>query len=132
MTISHIFFKRPLCPQYPDPAVKFCGYLPAPFEETYDELECLNLSISTPHFALGGSTLLPVMVYVHGGGNAFGTGTNYGITDARNLVRLSMKEGKDVVVVAFDYRVNWLGFLASKVSNNHHIEMELRSPDLRL
>ena len=72
------------------------------------------------------------MVYVHGGGNAFGTGTNYGITDARNLVRLSMKEGKDVVVVAFDYRVNWLGFLASKVSNNRHIEMELRSPDLRL
>jgi len=53
------------------------------------------------------------MVYVHGGGHAIGNGINTGKINIPNLVKLSMKEGKDVVVT-ISYRLHFLGWLASK------------------
>ena len=64
-----------------------------------DEFECLNLTISTPDpecRAKHGP--LPVMVWIHGGGNVTGCATDW-IWDAGNLVKTSIKVGHPVVVV---------------------------------
>ena len=65
--------------------------------------DCLYLNISTPEPAAGAS--LPVMVWVHGGGNRYGYGSQ-DIHDPRNLTR------RGIVVVTFNYRLGALGFLA--------------------
>ncbi|KDQ10722.1 hypothetical protein BOTBODRAFT_177999 [Botryobasidium botryosum FD-172 SS1] len=115
----------PVCPQMRDmsehfgPAidksmVKVFGYLPTRWEIEYDELECLNLTVAAPRPALGSNSLRPVIVYIHGGGNSVGSGGHCGKTDPANLVRLSIQENNEVVVVAIDYRLHFLGFLASQ------------------
>lgn len=67
--------------------------------------DCLYLNVTTPTSTnrTNGSGL-PVMVWVHGGGNTTGAGSLY---DARKLA----VEG-DVVVVTVNYRLGTLGFLA--------------------
>lgn len=93
-----------------------------------DEFECLNLCITTPapdslsrsHAGQNGASgpngppeihvngeagnddLLPVMVWIHGGGNATGSGVEW-IWDAGVLVRKSIELGKPIVVVALKY-----------------------------
>ena len=62
--------------------------------------DCLYLNVTTP---LGHGRPKPVMVWLHGGGNVFGSGSDF---DAR---RLSL--GGDVVVVTINYRLGVLGFL---------------------
>jgi para-nitrobenzyl esterase len=64
--------------------------------------DCLNLNVFTP--GLGNGTR-PVMVWLHGGGYAGGSG-NWLLYDGTNLAR---KE--DVVVVAVTHRLNLFGFL---------------------
>jgi len=64
---------------------------------------CLYLNVWTSN--LGGTTLAPVMVWIHGGANANGTPTAVQ-TDGARLAR------KGVVVVSINYRVNLFGFLA--------------------
>jgi para-nitrobenzyl esterase len=64
--------------------------------------DCLNLNVFTP--GLGGGNR-PVMVWLHGGGYAGGSG-NWLLYDGTNLAR---KE--DVVVVAVTHRLNLFGFL---------------------
>ena len=65
--------------------------------------DCLYLNVCTPDPSPEAG--LPVMVWVHGGGNRFGYGSQ-DIHDAANLAR------RGAVVVTFNYRLGALGFLA--------------------
>lgn len=64
--------------------------------------DCLYLNVWTPEPASGG---LPVMVWIHGGGNRYGHGGQE-IHDGRSLAR------RGVVVVTLNHRLGALGFLA--------------------
>ncbi|WP_202094540.1 carboxylesterase/lipase family protein [Sphingomonas aliaeris] len=64
--------------------------------------DCLTLNIWTPDAHPGAK--LPVMVYVHGGGYAFGSG-NDPVSDGRQLA------ARGVVVVTINHRLNVLGYL---------------------
>lgn len=64
--------------------------------------DCLNLNVFTPGLGSGNR---PVMVWLHGGGFAGGSG-NWLLYEGTNLAR---KE--DVVVVAVTHRLNLFGFL---------------------
>ena len=69
--------------------------------------DCLYLNIYTP--ARGGSVgLLPVMVWIHGGGYFLGSGSTY------NGTRLARQGG--VVVVTINYRLGVFGFLSTEDS----------------
>ena len=88
-----------------------------PFE---DELACLNLSITAPSSCRDGSdqgASLPVLTFIHGGGLAGGSSSmlvgGRQLFDATNLFRTSIKLGKTMICVTFNYRVGTLGFLAS-------------------
>ncbi|KAG0320793.1 hypothetical protein BGZ99_004299 [Dissophora globulifera] len=86
----------------------------------FDERDCLNLNIYVHEDTLaragenrdGQEQGAAVMVYVHGG--AFRDGANaMDIYDGSNLVRLSAKIGRPVIVVVMNYRLNFLGFFSS-------------------
>jgi len=68
-----------------------------------DSEDCLYLNVWTPN--LKGATPLPVMVWIHGGSNANGTGGS-AYTDGASLA------SKGAVVVSINYRLNLFGFLA--------------------
>ncbi|HSV79483.1 MAG TPA: carboxylesterase family protein, partial [Ramlibacter sp.] len=63
---------------------------------------CLVLNVYTPSPA--GTSRLPVMVYLHGGGFVISSGGTPGV-DGCNLAR------RDVVVVTLNHRLNLFGFL---------------------
>lgn len=65
--------------------------------------DCLYLTIETPEPGPGAN--LPVMVWLHGGGNRFG----YAAQDVHDGRRLA---GRGLVVVTMNYRLGALGFLA--------------------
>lgn len=67
------------------------------------EEDCLQLNVWAPATA---AAPRPVMVWIHGGGNAVGTAVDP-IYDGRRLA-----EAGDVVVVSLNYRLAQLGFLA--------------------
>jgi para-nitrobenzyl esterase len=108
----------------PEPAVRWGGPLDAsrygnhcpqpasPFGQASTTEDCLYLNVYTPNrkFPQGkgkGKGLakkrLPVMVWIHGGALAVGEGDEY---DPTKLLE------KDAIVVTFNYRLGWLGFLA--------------------
>ena len=64
--------------------------------------DCLYLNVATPRPG-GRSRPRPVIMWMHGGGNAFGAGSD---VDARRLA-----VGGDVVVVTANYRLGVFGFL---------------------
>lgn len=72
--------------------------------------DCLTLNVFTPPATEVG---VPVMVFIHGGGN---TGGSTGETTGANAVRLydgsTLAARGRVVVVSMEYRVGALGFLA--------------------
>ncbi|KAH8115948.1 alpha/beta-hydrolase [Phellopilus nigrolimitatus] len=79
------------------------------------EFECLNLTVTTPGPACRVKHgPLPVMVWIHGGGNVTGAGTDW-IWDAGALVRKSVQIGRPVVVVAINFRLGLFGFGASEL-----------------
>jgi para-nitrobenzyl esterase len=88
----------PVCPQPPDPTLAIAGLRP---EKTSED--CLYLNIWTP--AKTKSDRLPVMVWVHGGGFANGSGS-MALYNGENLA----KQG--VVLVTINYRLGPLGFFA--------------------
>ena len=65
--------------------------------------DCLTLNLWTPGLGDGGKR--PVMVWLHGGAFAYGSG-NRAVTDGANLARRG-----DVVVVNVNHRLNIFGFL---------------------
>lgn len=81
-----------------------CAQLPPPYggETSYGE-DCLYLNVTTPGRA-NRRHGLPVMVWIHGGGNTTGSASIY---DAAKLA----VDG-DVVVVTVNYRLGPLGWLA--------------------
>lgn len=104
---------RPICPQirnrwlesrlYGLPREVIPAYKPL-HEPPQNELDCLNLTITVPSPAARArcdalTASLPVMVWVHGGGNVTGAGTDW-IWDAGALVRKSVESGMPVIVVA--------------------------------
>lgn len=66
--------------------------------------DCLRINIWTPALADGAKR--PVMVWLHGGGYAAGSGQELPSYDGANLARKG-----DVVVVTLNHRLNVLGFL---------------------
>lgn len=92
-----------------------------PEEEKMDEFECLHLNVTVPveqslRDGNGGpkkKALLPVFVWVHGGGLSMGSNSwpQYNIS---NLVARSLEIGQPVIGVAINYRLNIFGFLASR------------------
>lgn len=77
-------------------------------EETAGELlgseDCLYLNIYAPPNAQ--DKKLPVMVWIHGGGNVWGSASDY---DASNLVM-----NEDVIVITVQYRLGPLGYFAHR------------------
>lgn len=67
--------------------------------------DCLFLNVWTPATAPGRGAGLPVMVWLHGGGNALGAGS-LGAYDGQDFVR------DGVILVTLNYRLGALGFFA--------------------
>jgi para-nitrobenzyl esterase len=74
-----------------------------PPDTTPETEDCLTLNLWTP--GVGDSGKRPVMVWLHGGAFAYGSG-NRAVTDGANLARRG-----DVVVASVNHRLNILGFL---------------------
>ena len=72
-----------------------------PADDTPETEDCLTLNVWTP----GTTGKRPVMVWLHGGAFAYGSG-NRAVTDGANLA----KRG-DVVVVSVNHRLNICGYL---------------------
>ncbi len=74
-----------------------------PADTTPEGEDCLTLNLWTP--GLGDGAKRPVMVWLHGGCFAYGSG-NREVTDGANLARRG-----DVVVVSLNHRLNIFGHL---------------------
>ena len=74
-----------------------------PADTTPETEDCLTLNLWTPGRGDGGTR--PVMVWLHGGAFAYGSG-NRAVTDGTNLAQRG-----DVVVVSVNHRLNIFGFL---------------------
>lgn len=73
-------------------------------ENTLQDEDCLRLNIWTP--GINDSRRRPVMFWLHGGGFAGGSSSEFPSYDGRNLAARG-----DVVVVSINHRLNSLGFL---------------------
>lgn len=84
----------------------------------HDEFECLNLNITCPA-GLTSQSRLPVMLWLHGGGER-GSGSNW-IYDGGPLVRKSLLMGKPVILVTCNFRIGLFGFAACPLlqEDNH-------------
>ncbi|KAK7042640.1 carboxylic ester hydrolase [Favolaschia claudopus] len=80
---------------------------PVPVPQSED---CLTVNVIAPANATPHSKL-PVLVWIYGGGFEIGYPSS---TDGATLVQQSIALGTPVVYVSLNYRVNALGFLASK------------------
>jgi para-nitrobenzyl esterase len=97
----------PACPQAPDDIENLKSYAAetpgaAPHLNFQTSEDCLSLNVWTAAWGKPGK--LPVMVWIHGGGNIFGTGQYPPF--GQSLSR------KGVVFVSLQYRLGALGFLA--------------------
>lgn len=88
--------------------------------ERMDEFECLNLNVTMPKSGLGNAPttpgrrhLLPVFVWVHGGGLSMGS-NNWPQYQMQRFVERSVEIRKPVIGVGITYRVNMFGFLAGE------------------
>ncbi|OJA17738.1 hypothetical protein AZE42_08824 [Rhizopogon vesiculosus] len=75
-----------------------------------DEFECLNLNITCPagHYC---ESQLPVMVWIHGGGNR-GCGSSW-VYDGGALVRKSVDVSKPIIMVTINFRIGLFGVAAN-------------------
>ncbi|KAK4699141.1 hypothetical protein P7C70_g7125, partial [Phenoliferia sp. Uapishka_3] len=71
--------------------------------------DCLTINVQTPANVTKG-TLLPVLVWIYGGGFEYGS-SSY---DATPLIARSEVLGTPVIVVSMNYRLNAFGWMASK------------------
>jgi para-nitrobenzyl esterase len=72
--------------------------------DSYEGEDCLRVNVWTP--GLNDGKKRPVMVWLHGGGFAAGSGNDLPCFDGENLSRRG-----DVVVVTLNHRLNLLGFM---------------------
>nr|AQY62713.1 carboxylesterase [Cnaphalocrocis medinalis] len=82
-----------------------CAQFDSTSQSVVGDEDCLYLNVYTPKLLTDG-TLMPVMVFIHGGGFIHGHGTNYSAHSPDYLIE------KDVVIVSFNYRLGILGFLS--------------------
>ncbi|KAH6986542.1 para-nitrobenzyl esterase [Ilyonectria sp. MPI-CAGE-AT-0026] len=110
----------PKCPQPSEPnnSRTFQSYLPFP-DDGESEFDCLNLFIIRPSAdALSQrgfdplTSRLPVLVWIHGGGLAFGAATDP-MWDPTRIVMRSLERGSPIIAVSINYRLNLFGFAAS-------------------
>ncbi|KAK7040281.1 hypothetical protein VNI00_009748 [Paramarasmius palmivorus] len=80
--------------------------LQIPLDTTSSE-DCLTVDIRRPVDSIRGNKLLPVMVYIYGGGFVKGSSTKF---DGSPLVMRSIARGTPVIYVSFNYRLGPLGF----------------------
>lgn len=113
------------CPQLGGSSPEWFEAYGGPLEDdrgiAFDEFTCLTVSVSVPESHLAtltkdnGTTdskpLLPVMVYVHGGGAQDGIGHVDGLHSSAPLTAYSASLSLPVVTVNIGYRLNWLGSL---------------------
>lgn len=71
--------------------------------------DCLYLNVYTPQLPSNKDKLLPVMVFLHGGGFLFGRGTDNATHGPDFLIE------KEVVMVSVNYRLGILGFLSLNI-----------------
>jgi para-nitrobenzyl esterase len=94
-------------PSFSSPATDFDRQLacifPTPAEMKVENEDCLFLNVWTP--ALADGKKRPVLVWLHGGGFAWGSGA-WPIYDGTNLARKG-----DAVVVTVNHRLNVFGYL---------------------
>ncbi|KAF6832413.1 carboxylesterase [Colletotrichum musicola] len=92
--------------------------------------ECLHLNLTAPLEAPGSSSL-PVLVFIHGGG--FVTGSNWWPHyDMKRIVQLSAAKGKPIVAININYRLGAPGFLTSEDLRKHGFESNRGHHDQRL
>jgi para-nitrobenzyl esterase len=84
------------------PATAFGPVCPQKGKRRPQSEDCLFLNVWTPETRVGAH--LPVMVYIHGGAYAFGSGSDP-VSDGRHLAT------RGVVVVTVNHRLNALGYL---------------------
>ncbi|GLG92610.1 Esterase FE4 [Gryllus bimaculatus] len=85
-------------------AGKMCIHYDGQLKEIVGDEDCLFLNVHTPQLpSESRTTSLPVMVYIHGGGFAFGCGHTYEPAPFMD---------KGVVVVTINFRLGPLGFLS--------------------
>lgn len=72
--------------------------------DSYEGEDCLRVNVWTP--GLNDGKKRPVMVWLHGGGFAAGSGNDLPCFDGENLARRG-----DVVVVTLNHRLNLLGYM---------------------
>ena len=89
----------PVCPQIATPFTPVPGFTNGELEGSEN---CLTFDIYAPSNAVGKD--LPVMMWIHGGGNVFGTSQLY---QAHNLV-----VNENVIVLAVQYRLGPLGWFS--------------------
>jgi para-nitrobenzyl esterase len=89
----------PMCPQFPIPVVNDTG------EPLLGQEDCLYLNVSAPASWSPGDAPLPVMVWMHGGGNTVGSADPY--MALRNLAAQ-----EQVVTVSIHYRLGVLGWFS--------------------
>ncbi|KAJ5649776.1 uncharacterized protein N7484_003499 [Penicillium longicatenatum] len=77
-----------------------------------DEFKCLNLNIAVPNEALGKAGSLPVMVWIHGGGFAYGA-NSVARYRPQSFLAHARNSNTPVILVQMNYRLGALGFSAS-------------------
>lgn len=87
----------------------------------FDEFDCCNLTVCAPKEYLDAASegsssrssqkLLPVMVYIHGGGMQEGNGAVDGTHEASTMCAYAASVGMPTVIVNVEYRLNWFGSL---------------------
>ncbi|KAF7366926.1 Carboxylic ester hydrolase [Mycena sanguinolenta] len=93
----------------PEIVVEEVGGVGAPIPLNQSE-DCLTMNVIAPANATPNSKL-PVLVWIYGGGFEIGYPSS---TDGSVLVNQSISLGTPIVYVSLNYRLNVMGFLASK------------------
>jgi para-nitrobenzyl esterase len=73
--------------------------------------DCLTANVWVPQSAAS-ATALPVLVFIHGGGNVQGSASDTGTSGARVYDGAAFATAANAIVVTFQYRLGALGFLA--------------------
>lgn len=111
----------PICPQATPYKDSLIGIKPdnvVPFDLVYDELECLQLMITRPCIDYEQEQRrIPVVVWIHGGGNMAGTPYRH-VCNPTDWVKRGVETGKPFIFVSVQYRVHLFGFLPFKGVGN--------------